>query len=86
MHHKLLTRTKLILVSLSFCCLATSGCQSQPKDVMWHYNPAEQSLSSPMPFSAYVYVTQQIQNDQLNYMTCNPNLCPAWERKTLISE
>ncbi len=86
MRHKLSIQTKLILASLSLCCLAISGCQSQPKEVMWRYNPAEQSLNAPMPFSAYVYVTQQVQDDQLNYVTCNPNLCPAWGRKTLIAE
>lgn len=71
-------------VSLKLFCLVISGllvgCSSMQQS-MWQYNANEQSLNAPEPFSAYVDVTQQIQDDQLNYVTCNPKLCPIKQRK-----
>lgn len=73
-------------VSLKLFFLVISGllvgCSSTQQSAVWQYNANEQSLNAPEPFSAYVYVTQQIQNGQLNYVTCNPKLCPIKQRKT----
>lgn len=72
--------------SLKLSCLAISalivGCASTPQKSTWQYDPLEESLNAPSPVSAYVHVTQQIQDGQLNYVTCNAKLCPIIQRKT----
>lgn len=77
-----------MLMTLSLLCLVISGCATKSKTTtQWQYHPKQvQSLNAPMPFSAYVDVTQQIQEDNLQYVTCNLGVCPAWNRKTLITE
>ncbi|WP_152708517.1 hypothetical protein [Moraxella catarrhalis] len=87
MSRKSFKHSKQMLTTLSLLCLAISGCVSQPETTMWQYHPKQiQSLNAPMPFSSYVNVTQQIQDDNLQYVTCNLGICPAWNRKTLITE